>query len=322
VYSSCVDDMLWRIGSAGDPPAERIELAGFNALWPTAAVSRDRIAFKRERGGTDIYRLDGGGPPQPVLASSVADCCASLSADGRRVAFASTRSRDLGIWVADADFSNAMPLTHGLQGGSPRWSPDGRTIAFDSRGDDAHYDLWTIDADGGSPRHLTRDPGDENLPSWSRDGRYVYFAATRGGSTDVWRIAATGGAEERITRHGGQLAIESLDGKTLFFKRGGLTSDRAALFALPLGGGPERQLVDCVLTFAVANRGVYHFGCREDEAPGRPLYLLDPTTGRSQLLGRLERATGDLTVSSDGKTILYPRRRDEGSDLMMIENFR
>src|SRR6185295_5420164 len=111
------------------------------------------------------------------------------------------------------------------------------------------YHIWTVEAGGGSPRQLTKGPGDENLPTWSHDGRYVYFAATRRESTDVWRIAATGGAEERITHNGGQVAMESIDGRTLYFKRGDLTAAEAPLFALPLGGGPERQLVDCVREF-------------------------------------------------------------------------
>ena len=115
-----------------------------------------------------------------------------------------------------------VQLTHGpgLLQGSPRWSPDGRQIAFDSQGEDGHWDIWTIDADGGSLRRLTQDPGDENQPSWSRDGRFVYFQLGSGGrGHDVWRIPAAGGSEERLTQGGGDLAYESADGKTLFFKR-------------------------------------------------------------------------------------------------------
>ena len=48
---------------------------------------------------------------------------------------------------------------------------------------------------------------------------------------------------------------------------------------------------------------------------------LDPSTGQSRLLGTLEEGVG-LTVSPDGKTILYDEAVGEGSDLMMIENFR
>ena len=55
-----------------------------------------------------------------------------------------------------------------------------------------------------------------------------------------------------------------------------------------------------------------------------PLYLLDPVTGRDRLLGKLDQASSEngLTVSPDGKTILYVKVENQGSDLMMIENFR
>ena len=91
-----------------------------------------------------------------------------------------------------------------------------------------------------------------------------------------------------------------------------------------LVAGAERKLVDCVAGFgffAVGLAGVYHLGCGADRSV--PLYLLDPATGRDRLLGKVENASSlGLTVSPDGKTILYARRVGEASDLLMIENFR
>jgi hypothetical protein len=93
--------------------------------------------------------------------------------------------------------------------------------------------------------------------------------------------------------------------------------------ALPLAGGPERKVLECVPSggFAVGPGGVYHFGCTPDPR-AVPLYLLDPATGQDRLLGKLEQACC-LTVSPDGKTILYEKgEMFPGCDLMMIENFR
>ncbi|HEX9092574.1 MAG TPA: hypothetical protein VF902_01195, partial [Coriobacteriia bacterium] len=192
--------------------------------------------------------------------------------------------------------------------------------------------------DGGVPRRLTQDPGDENAPSWSRDGRFVYFFVGEDDGPEVWRVPADGGPVERVTHGGGCLAQESLDGQTLFYKRGIL--EDSPLVARPLEGGPEKQILDCVPgghSFTVGAAGIYHLGCSSalkgvallEGIPGAPstdLFLLDPATGRERLLGRLERAlSGDgLAVSPDGRTILYVRGllMPDNGDLMMIENFR
>jgi serine/threonine protein kinase/tricorn protease-like protein len=319
---------LWRVALEGTKPPTPIELDSLGATGPNAAASRDRLVFVREMRNVDIYRFETGRPAEPALASSYWDSNPHFSPDGRRVAFESERSGEAHeIWLADPDGTNAVQLTRGpgVWQGSPRWSPDGRRIAFDSQGEDGHWDIWTIDADGGSARRLTQGPGDENVPAWSRDGRFVYFGSRPGGGpADLWRIPAAGGTEERVTHGGGAISEESMDGKTLFFTR---TFEWSTLLALPLAGGPERPLVDCVAGFAVGRDGVYYLGCGDEPdrpfptRPETPLVLLDPATGRERLLGK-PGPGGRLTVSPDGKTVLFTKSVGEGTDLMMIENFR
>jgi serine/threonine protein kinase len=321
VFVDAVITRLWRVGIEGSEPPIPIELAGLHTTHPAIAPSRDRLVFSQELTNYDIYRFEAGRPVKPVLASTFADYNANFSPDGRRVAFETDRSGETHeIWLANADGSNPSPLTRGpgLSQGTPRWSPDGRRIAFDSLGGDGRFGIWTIDVEGGSPRRLTRGPGDENAPSWSRDGRHVYFARGAGGPSDVWRIPAAGGAEERITHGGGFISFESVDGQTLFFTR---RLGPSPLLALPLGGGPEREIARCVSIFAVGPAGLYSLEC--SDGPETPLFARDPATGHGRLLGKLDRAEGaGLTVSPDGKTILFAKAVGEGSDLMMIENFR
>jgi eukaryotic-like serine/threonine-protein kinase len=320
---------LWRLGIGGDQPPERIEVAESAAVWPTIAISRDRLAFVRFLSERNIYRFETGRLPAVVAPSSRGGWNPHFSPDGRRFAFESLRGGEgEEIWLAAADGSSPTQLTHGpgLAQCWPRWSPDGQRIAFESVGEDGHWDIWKIDADGASLRRLTKDPGDENWPSWSQDGRWIYFMSDRGGIVpDIWRAPAMGGPEERVTRNGGYVPYESTDRKTLFFLRDASDS-LSLLMALPLTGGPERKVIDCVPDwgFTVGPAGVYHLGCTANWRTGPvPLYLLDPATGRDRLLGNLEAAVGGMTASPDGKTILYTKHYlSEGSDLMMIENFR
>jgi Tol biopolymer transport system component len=155
------------------------------------------------------------------------------------------------------------------------------------------------------------------VPSWSRDGRWIYVSSDRAGGRDIWRVPVKGGPEEPVTRTGADGgAFESDDGNILFYRRG------SSLLALPLRGGQERKVVDCVSSFTVGPAGVYHLGCSTGGDTETPLFLLDPVTGRDRLLGKLEKPYFGLSVSPDGSTILYTKVVSEGSDLMMIENFR
>ena len=319
---------LWRVSLRGDRPPERVELAGSRAWGVAVARSRDRLAFTETLREVDIHRFQAGRPSEVVLASSFFEGHPRFSPDGRRIAFASTRSGDrMEIWLAAADGSGPVQLTRGpgRSQNFPAWSPDGRRIAFESAGEDGRSDIWTIDATGGAPRRLTQDPGDESVPSFSRDGRWVYFYSERDGGGQIWRVPAAGGAEERVTRDGaGRGAIESVDGQTLFFRR---ANGDSPLVALPLAGGAERVVAACVLAwpgaFDVVESGVYYPDCRTGDPV---LHRLDPASGRDEALGTLEKwerwADGTIAVSPDGRTILYPKAVREGSDLMLIENFR
>jgi serine/threonine protein kinase len=332
VYGDQLSGRLWRVSIQGDAPPARVEIAGLGyggtSFFPAISVSRDLLAFVRPGTRMTIYRFEAGRSSQAVAASSLPywDWNPHLSPDGSRFAFESSRGGGGDeIWLAASDGSNPVQLTHGpgLWQGSPRWSPDGRRIAFDSYGEDGQWDIWTIDADGGSLRRVTSDPADDNMPTWSQDGRFIYFSSDRSGTQTLWRVPAAGGREEEVARTGGGRSQEAPDGKALYFQRATVAS--SPLLAVSLAGGSERTVVDCVPRegFASGVAGVYHVGCGGD-AGDVPLSLLDPATGRDRLLGMLEpgaRGLG-LTVSGDANTILYTRMVGEGSDLALIENLR
>ena len=193
----CVDTApfigyLWRVAADGTRPPERIEVAGLGATTPATSLTSDRLAFARDVSDSDVYRFQPGRPAQPVLSSTFPDAETRFSPDGRRLAFCSLRGGDtLEVWLAAADGSGAQQLTHGpgYYQGSPSWSPDGRRIAFDSFGEDWHSHIWVIDADGGTPRRLTTASGDQIVPTWSRDGDWIYFVEARPSGHHIRRLA-------------------------------------------------------------------------------------------------------------------------------------
>lgn len=80
------------------------------------------------------------------------------------------------LWMSSWDGKRNLQLTRSVKGASsPRWSPDGRSLAFlEARGDDnAKAQVWLLDRDGGEARQLTRLPGGVDEFEWSPDGKRV-----------------------------------------------------------------------------------------------------------------------------------------------------
>lgn len=147
--------------------------------------------------------MQEGRPARPFIVSSFQDYSPAFSPDGRRIAFESGRSGETQeIWLADADGSNPVQLTHGpgTWQGQPRFSPDSRRVVFNSRGEDGYADVWTIDTDGGSARRITHAPRVEAMASWSHDGRWIYYREDRADGRDIWRIPDQDGCAPGRTR--------------------------------------------------------------------------------------------------------------------------
>jgi Tol biopolymer transport system component len=320
---------MWRVSVDGNRGIERIELAGEHAQHPATVGSRDRLAYSRYSWDAHLYRFKATRPHERIAASSSSEGDPHFSPDGRRLAFTSHRSGDVAIWVGAADGSGARQLTQatGDWQGSPSWSPDGHTIAFDSWDSARQVHIWTIDAEGGPPRQITKDAGDQIAPRWSVDGRWIYFSARRGEGAEpnIWRVRATGGRPEQVTRTGsGFLAYESFDGASVLYQP---KPGESPLLLMPLSGGRPRQLVDCArnASFTTAGRAVFYVPCEPGTSPS--LKKVDIFTGQDRTLGRLEHFPEDawhvnLAVSPDGQTVLYLGLVRKGGDLILIENFR
>ena len=269
--------------------------------------------------------------PVPVASSTYDEHTPDYSPDGKRLAFASTRSGDEEIWISNHDGSNPVQLTFmkGPLCANPRWSPDGGTILFSSRREGSG-DLYLLSPDTGELRRITDDAAEEFDPRWSRDGRSIYFGSTRTGRPEVWQMSAAGGTAVRITQHGGQTATESPDGRFLYYAK--MTS----IWRVPVGGGEERPVVDGLshaLNFVVAARGLYFLALGDTPAGTISMFSASPqstsidffeyaTGKRTTLFNVGKRSWIGMALSPDQRSLLYSVVDTAGANLMLVERFQ
>lgn len=146
-----------------------------------------------------VVNLKSGEEKQITEGNDWNDSDPQWSPDGTRIAFVSNRSgkeyeenRNTDVWVILAEGGSLRKISdHDEADSSPRWSPDGQTIAFTGEIHDRdHPKIWLAPATGGTVSVLAAN-GLDLVPSglqWSDDGKSLYFDAGVKGEYQLFRV--------------------------------------------------------------------------------------------------------------------------------------
>jgi len=177
-------------------------------------------------GNLEIYTaLTDGSDLRQLTDNGAYNAESTLSPDGSRIIFTSTRDGDIDLYSMKVDGSDVRRLTDrvGYDGGA-WYSPDGKQIVWRAAypvtaADTADYlnllhqrlvrpakvEVWVADADGSNPRQVTHLGGANFAPVFTPDGKKIIFASNyeepRSGAFDLFLINPDGSGLEKITTH-------------------------------------------------------------------------------------------------------------------------
>jgi len=318
---------LWRVSVSGGSP-RRVEGVGTSVTSPAISPAGHRLAYTAARSQLNLWSVQLADPrhiaraPQLLFGTKGFTGLPHFAADGKRIAFESEQSGYFEIWTVNSDGSDPRQLTF-LRGesGTPHWSYDGRFVAFDYRPAE-RSEIYIANYASGQTRILPTNPGGNNtVPSWSRDTKWVYFASSRSsGPMQIWKAHFPDGGAVQLTKDGGVFPVESADGFVYFSKT--LGSDE--IWKIPAEGGEETLVVkapglDCFCNSALAPTGVYVI-LQKAETP-RTLSFYDFASKRMTKVLDLEKYAFNPAVSPDGKSLIYVQVDQHDSTLMLVNHF-
>lgn len=254
-----------------------------------------------------------------------------LSPDGERLAFTQPVNGFLQIFSAPSRGGFPRRLTATLADcHEPRWSPDGKQIAYTS--DDA---LWVMNVDGTKARKLTEHPSGHVEPCWSPDGKSIAFYSRRRGWDQIWTVKVENGTARQILKGDWDAddVVWSPDSRWLAFcsiREPDLMT--RGIYLTPSDGGEETLISPrgCwsgaphfspdgnvlaylsdrdnwfhIYLYDLKTRETKQITCGEFEIGGPYFYNVDPH--------------GGPTISPDSKRIAFIQHREGNFDLWIVD---
>jgi Tol biopolymer transport system component/DNA-binding winged helix-turn-helix (wHTH) protein len=322
---------IWKVAAFQNEDARLVEKVGEGSTSIALSPRGNRLAYSKGASDQNIWRINlnsmssglrsDHSATTRLIASTREDGQPQFSPDGRLIAFNSDRSGYVEIWIANSDGSGERQLTrlHARISAGHHWSPDGKEIVFHSR-PVGNANLYVVNVETGAYRQLTTGRAENYIPSWSHDGQGIYFGSERDGTEQIWRMPAKGGPATRLTKNGGAIALESPDGRQVFYTK---TTERG-LWILDLKSGEESKIASDTVgleCFAIGRRGVYFE--RSGHGPGFVISLMSFSDHVIRDLAVINAPVGDgLTVSPDERSLVFTQIDSSGSDLFLVENFK
>jgi tricorn protease len=223
------------------------------------------------------------------------------------------------VWVAGEDGTNVQRLTvNRARDVYPRFSPDGKWIAFSSDRD-GNLDVYVIPSAGGTVKQLTSHSADDTVLNWTPDGRSILFSSNRGEDfmARLYTVGVEGGMPASVGADIGVQGSYSPDGRRLAYNqkaqsywrkyyRGSNQSDVivADIAAKKFSNVTEFDGMDSWPMWA--RDGFIYFVSDREGGGLTNVWRVAEAGGKAERITAFK--TGDVrwpSISADGKTIVF-----------------
>jgi dipeptidyl aminopeptidase/acylaminoacyl peptidase len=282
---------------------------GFEVFTALAAFPLAGIAGAQEK-PADAGKLLT--PEASLNLRSISDM--QFSPDGSRLAFVVTEPpkderRARHIWIYEKKSGSVRQFTFSSKSeSSPRWSPDGKQLAFlSNRGEEKEQQIYVIRTDGGEAAALTKGKRGVQSFAWSPDGKQIAFVAPNTKTE----------AEEKKEKDKDDARVVDKDDK------------HERLWLLTVSGGEAKPITDP--KWKINELAWWPTGDRiivsatdhpESDQDTKRIFSVGLADGSMKTLIAPHGPFGDVRVSPDGKTISYVGCREDGPephDLMLLD---
>lgn len=243
----------------GSDAGKARDIAQIEAMGPFELLADGSFVFeqgghlyRREYAWQDLFRWDARTKRVERLTRGRRAREPAVSPDGRRIAYSQNEPAESVLAVMDAapDAPASIVWRGERHDGAfqPAWSPDGSRIAFSAWRRGGFRDILVVELASGKVTEITSDRAVDQNPSWSRDGRYVFFDSDRTMIANVYAHDLVEGTTWQVTNvlGGAYRPVASPDGTRLVYDEA-VPKGGYDLFEMPLDRSrwlPARPYVD------------------------------------------------------------------------------
>jgi len=309
---------LWAASLNGSPARQMTY--GETSLYNPDVDRRGNLLASRLRMQYDIWKFPVTGTPrknthdgQQLTHETGQVQTPNATSAGQELAFLSDDGGHSNVWVLDLESGVSRQITFETDShvsmGLPIWSPDGSKIAMVSTREEPNWDtlgVWLVDADGSNLHRLVSQIS--GYPTWSGDGKWLYFSTMLRGTFHAFKTAVAGGAPVLVRNDNACVSALGPDGSTLYYSVPHLKGNGIRDYEIR-AAHPERS--PSVLLAQVAGERVPHWQVFQPSLShdGRwlALPLNDFTTTNLYLLSTIDGSWRQVTDFSPRRTFIVRR---------------